>query len=120
MRERERADVLDAGAHEVDAALEDPDDELDLAGALGGVLPAGEHVEGGSAVGVEAKDELFAGEGLGLDVFGGEGGVEAILVAPCEGGFEAFYGLLDVVFCCTDVAQDAFVRLGQCQAERDF
>ena len=117
---RERVDVLDAGAHEINGAFEEPDNIVDLAGAFVGVLPAWVHVEGGPAAGVEAKEELFASEGLGLDVFGGEGGVETILVAPCEGGFEAFYGLLDVVFCCADVAQDAFVRLGQCQAERDF
>ena len=104
--------VLDTRTHELDGALQEPKDELDLPRALLGVLSARTEVERGSAVHVVAKDKLFAGDGLGLDVLGRDEGVEPKVAPPFEGGFEALDALGHVVLGGAYVAQDALVRLG--------
>lgn len=108
---KRHVDVLDAGSHEIHGTLEDPDDKVDLSGALFGVLSARTHVEGGSALGVVAKEELFASEGFGRDVFCRDERVESIVASPLEGALEAGDGFGCVVFRCAYVAQDALVGL---------
>jgi len=104
--------VLDARTHELDGALEDPEYKVDLPRALFGVLSARTHVEGGSAARVVPKDELFSGDGFGLDVLWRDERVEPELAPPFEGAFEALDGLGHVVFRGAYVAQDALVGLG--------
>lgn len=101
--------VLDAGAHELEGTLEDEKDKVDLTGTLVGVLSARTEVESRSAVRVVAKDELFAGDGLGFDVLRRDGGVEPKVAPPFEGVFEALDALRHDVFRGAYVAQDALV-----------
>jgi hypothetical protein len=94
--------ILDTGTHEISAALEHPDDELDLTGWLVCILATGEHVKPGPSGGVITKDDLLArdclldnmkmameGSGgetnLWFDVFGTDEVVHAVFPTPQQG-----------------------------------